>query len=73
VTVVMPRIFLKHLTVLGTAMGTPEEFGAMLDLYAEHGLKPAINKSFPLEDTASAMEYMEKGEGLGKIVLDVPA
>jgi D-arabinose 1-dehydrogenase-like Zn-dependent alcohol dehydrogenase len=45
----------------------------MLDLYAEHGLKPAINKSFPLEDTASAMEYMEKGEGLGKIVLDVPA
>src|ERR671917_737882 len=26
VTVVMPRIFLKHLTVLGTAMGTNEEF-----------------------------------------------
>jgi NADPH:quinone reductase-like Zn-dependent oxidoreductase len=28
VSVVMPRIFLKHLTVLGTAMGTNEEFGA---------------------------------------------
>src|SRR5215213_9252546 len=73
VTVVMPRVFLKHLTVLGTAMGTPEEFGAMLDLYGERGLKPVINETFPLEETAAAMEYMEKGEGIGKIVLDVPA
>ena len=73
VTVVMPRIFLKHLTVLGTAMGTPEEFGAMLELYQDRGLKPIINETFPLEETTAAMEYMEKGEGIGKIVLDVPA
>jgi len=73
VTVVMPRIFLKHLTVLGTAMGTPEEFGAMLDLYAEHGLRPLINETFPLEETTAAMGLMEEGSGIGKIVLDVPA
>ena len=73
VTVVMPRIFLKHLTVLGTAMGTNEEFGAMLDLFAEHGLRPTINETFPLQETAAAMEYMEEGSGIGKIVLDIPA
>ena len=73
VTVVMPRIFLKHLTVFGTAMGTNEEFGAMLDLFAEHGLKPTINETFPLQKTADAMKYMEKGAGIGKIVLDIPA
>src|SRR5215204_6928401 len=73
VTVVMPRVFLKHLTVLGTAMGTPEEFGAMLDLYQDRGLKPIINETFPLEETTAAMEYMEKSAGMGKIVLDVPA
>jgi zinc-binding alcohol dehydrogenase/oxidoreductase len=73
VTVVMPRIFLKHLTVLGTAMGTSEEFGAMLDLWAEHGLRPTINETFPLQETAAAMEYMEEGSGIGKIVLDIPA
>ena len=72
VTVVMPRIFLKHLTVLGTAMGTNEEFGAMLDLYAEHGLRPTINESFPLQEVVAAMERMEEGAGMGKIVLDVP-
>jgi zinc-binding alcohol dehydrogenase/oxidoreductase len=73
VTVVMPRIFLKHLTVLGTAMGTSEEFGAMLDLYQEHGLRPLINETFPLEETTAAMHHMEEGAGIGKIVLNVPA
>ncbi|MFL6058818.1 MAG: zinc-binding dehydrogenase [Rubrobacteraceae bacterium] len=73
VTVVMPRIFLKHLTILGTAMGTNEEFGAMLDLFAEHGLRPTINETFPLQETAAAMEYMDEGSGIGKIVLDIPA
>ncbi|QIN83541.1 zinc-binding dehydrogenase [Rubrobacter tropicus] len=70
---VLPKIFLKHLTVLGTAMGTAEEFGAMLDLYAERGLRPTINETFPLEEATAAMGLMEKGSGVGKIVLDVPA
>lgn len=70
---VLPKIFLKNLTVLGTAMGTAEEFGAMLDLYAENGLRPVINETFPLEETTAAMNHMEEGSGIGKIVLDVPA
>ena len=72
VTVVMPRIFLKHLTVLGTAMGTNEEFGAMLDLYAGHALRPTIDETFSLEETGAAMKHMEEGAGIGKIVLEVP-
>src|ERR687895_2812436 len=63
------RIALKHLDVLGTAMGTNEEFGAMLDLYAEHGLRPVINETYALEETAAAMQYIEEGKGIGKIVL----
>ena len=70
---VLPKIFLKNLTVLGTAMGTPEEFGAMLDLYQERGLHPAVNQTFPLEEATAAMGLMEEGSGLGKIVLDVPS
>ena len=72
VTVVMPRVFLKWLDVLGTAMGTNEEFGAMLDLFAEHGLRPTINETYSLEETAEAMQHMEEGKGIGKIVLDIP-
>ncbi|MGH3147555.1 MAG: zinc-binding dehydrogenase, partial [Rubrobacter sp.] len=50
---ILPKIFLKHLTVLGTAMGTSEEFGAMLELYQDRGLRPVINETFSLEDTTA--------------------
>ena len=70
---VLPKIFLKHLTVLGTAMGTSEEFGAMLELYQESGLRPVINERFTLEETTASMQHMEEGAGMGKIVLDIPA
>ena len=66
-------IALKNLDLLGTAMGTAEEFGAMLKFYEEHGLKPIINETFPLEETTAAMKHMEEGKGIGKIVLDIPA
>jgi zinc-binding alcohol dehydrogenase/oxidoreductase len=65
-------IALKHLDVFGTAMGNADEFEAMLKFYEEHELKPAINETFPLEEATAAMEYMEEGEGIGKIVLDIP-
>jgi NADPH:quinone reductase-like Zn-dependent oxidoreductase len=67
------RVALKHLDVLGTAMGTPEEFGAMLDLYADNSLRPKVNETFALEDTAQALHLMEEGGGMGKIVLRIPA
>ena len=63
---------LKHLDIMGTAMGTAEEFGAMLDLYAEHGLKPKINETYALEDAADALKHMEEGAGMGKILLEIP-
>lgn len=69
---VLPRIFLKHLTVLGTAMGTNVDFEGALRLYGERGLIPVISKTFGLEETRQAMEYMESGEGMGKIVLRIP-
>lgn len=70
---VLPKIFLKQLEVRGTAMGTSEEFGAMLDFYTEKDLHPVINEIFPLEETTAAMNHMEEGSGIGKIVLDIPA
>jgi len=66
------RIALKFLDILGTAMGTAEEFGAMLDLYAEHGLKPKIDETFALEDAADALNHMQEGAGMGKILLNIP-
>jgi zinc-binding alcohol dehydrogenase/oxidoreductase len=66
-------IALKNLDVFGTAMGNAQEFGDMLSFYEEHELHPVINETFSLEEVPAAMNHMEEGKGIGKIVLDVPA
>jgi zinc-binding alcohol dehydrogenase/oxidoreductase len=65
-------IALKLLDVFGTAMGDANDFSSMLDFYEKHELKPVINETFPLEEAASALNHMQEGEGIGKIVLDIP-
>ena len=66
-------IALKNLDVFGTAMGTTQEFGDMLQFYEEHELHPIINETFPLEEATTAQQHMEEGKGIGKIVLTIPA
>ena len=69
----MPKIFLKQIDILGTAMGSAQEFGEMLAFYEKHDLHPVINETFGLEDATAAMNHMEEGKGIGKIVLNIPA
>jgi NADPH:quinone reductase-like Zn-dependent oxidoreductase len=64
---------LKNLDVFGTAMGNAQEFGDMLEFYEKHNLHPVINETFSLEEATAAQQRMEKGEGIGKIVLEIPA
>ena len=70
--VVIPMIFLKQLDILGTTMGTPDEFKAMLHFYEKNKIHPVIDKVFSLEQIKEAHEYMEKGNQFGKIVLEIP-
>ena len=64
------RIFWKQLNVLGSTMGSPGDFAAMVKLY-EGGLRPVIDKVFPLEQAADAHVRMEAGDQFGKIVLKI--
>ena len=66
-------IALKNLDVFGTAMGNAQEFGDMLQFYEQHDLHPVINETFLLEEATAAMQHMEEGKGIGKIVLEIPA
>jgi NADPH:quinone reductase-like Zn-dependent oxidoreductase len=64
------RIFWKQLSVLGSTMGPPSDFAAMLEMYAS-GLRPIIDKVFPLEQASDAHIRMEAGDQFGKIVLKI--
>jgi len=64
-------IFNKHLSVLGSSMGTRADFATVMQLIFEGKLKPILDRDFPLEDARSAQERLEKGEQLGKITLSI--
>jgi NADPH:quinone reductase-like Zn-dependent oxidoreductase len=65
-------IFGKHLTVIGSTMGTQSDFSAVMDLVFSGKLKVALDKSFPLKDARTAQERLEKGRQMGKITLSIP-
>jgi NADPH:quinone reductase-like Zn-dependent oxidoreductase len=64
-------IFGKHLSLIGSSMGTRADFAAVMDLVFEGKLKPVMDRDYPLRDARFAQEQLEKGEQLGKITLTI--
>jgi NADPH:quinone reductase-like Zn-dependent oxidoreductase len=65
------RCFFKQLTIMGSTMGSPREFAALIDLFSNGKIHPAVDQVFPLADAAAAMRRMEEGAQCGKIVLSI--
>lgn len=64
------KVYWRNLSILGTTMGTPEDFKDMLAFTAEHGIRPIVDKVYPsLADAQDAFDYMHEGRQFGKIVL----
>ncbi len=66
------RVWWKQLSILGSTMGTPEDFKGAYDLIAAGKAKPVVDEMFALADARAAHERMEAGQQLGKIVLAIP-
>ncbi len=66
------RVWWKQLSILGSSMGTPEDFRQVYDLVAAGKARPTVDRIFPLSDARAAHERLEAGEQLGKIVLSIP-
>ena len=65
------RVFWKQLSILGTTMGTAEDFAAMVRFVEEKRLVPSVGHTFPLAEGNAALAAMDKGEHFGKIVLTI--
>lgn len=64
-------IFWKQISILGTTMGTDEEFMSMLDFVSKHQITPIVDSVFDLKDGNAAFERMAKGLQFGKIVFSI--
>jgi zinc-binding alcohol dehydrogenase/oxidoreductase len=66
------RVWWKQLSILGSTMGTPEDFQGVCELIAAGRLRPLVDQVFPLAEARAAHERLEAGDQFGKIVLQIP-
>jgi NADPH:quinone reductase-like Zn-dependent oxidoreductase len=69
VELTLPRLFFKQFEIIGSSMGSYEEFDELLAL-VDRGLPITIDQQFPLAGYEDALARLEHGEQLGKIVLN---
>jgi NADPH:quinone reductase-like Zn-dependent oxidoreductase len=65
------RIWWKQLSILGSTMGTGEDFAGAYDLVASGRARPVVDTVLALEEIRAAHERLEAAEQLGKIVLTI--
>ncbi|MBM3121153.1 MAG: zinc-binding dehydrogenase [Chloroflexi bacterium] len=65
-------VFGKHLSILGSTMGTRADFAAVMALVFAGELKPILDRSYPLAEARRAQERLEAGDQMGKITLAIP-
>lgn len=68
VEITLPRLFFKQYEIIGSTMGSYQEFDEVTRL-VEQGLPVHVDRTFALADYESALERLRQGEQLGKIVL----
>jgi len=64
-------IFAKHISIIGSTMGTLKDFREVMSLVIAGKLHPVVDKTFALKDAQLAHERLEANEQLGKITLDI--
>lgn len=65
----MRKVFWRQLSLLGTTMGSPADWAAMVAFVERHALAPVVGGVYPLERAAEAFDLMERGGQFGKIVV----
>lgn len=65
------RLFWFQWSLLGSTMGTRQEFAEIMALASAGKLWPVIDSVVPLAQARSAYERMARGEQLGKLVIEV--
>lgn len=64
-------MFGKHLSLIGSTMGTLDDFRRVMKLVFAGKLSAVVDRVFPFDEAASAHRKLDQGDQLGKIVLEI--
>ncbi|MEE8171998.1 MAG: zinc-binding dehydrogenase [Alphaproteobacteria bacterium] len=67
----LASLFLHWQSIVGTTMGSREEFQDMLAFTERHQIHPVIDRAFPLSEGVEAMRYLDAAGQMGNVVLDI--
>ncbi|MGD2093779.1 MAG: zinc-binding dehydrogenase [Phycisphaerales bacterium] len=65
------KVFWKQLHLIGSTMGSPDDFNQMLDMVNKYQIKPVVHEVFPLGKGSDAFELMKVSSQFGKLVLSM--
>lgn len=65
------RLFWKQLDILGSTMGSDQDFTDMVRFVRKHKIQPVVDKVYPLSEGNAALDRLDAGEQFGKIVLKI--
>ena len=68
--ITFPKLFFKHLTMTGLAVGSREMQETMVNALNINQLQPVLDKSFAFDQLIDAFKYQESGKHFGKIVVE---
>lgn len=69
VEISLPRLFFKQHEIIGSTMGSYAEFDQVTKLVAGGRVPVVVDETFPVADFPEALERLDRGDQLGKIVL----
>jgi NADPH:quinone reductase-like Zn-dependent oxidoreductase len=64
-------LYLDQLSLLGTTMGSPREFAAVLEALDRGSWSPVIDSVFPLAEATASHERLASDARFGKVVLEI--
>lgn len=65
------QLFWEHLSVLGSSVGSPRDFQALLDHVEQTDWVPVVDEIVTVADAADAYQRLDSEERVGKVVLDL--
>jgi NADPH:quinone reductase-like Zn-dependent oxidoreductase len=67
----LPRVYFRHLRVVGSTMGTRAELHRLVRFLDVTGVRPVIDEVLPLQRGRDALARMVEGDLFGKLVLTI--
>ncbi len=64
-------LFWKQISLLGSTMGSFEEYKNMISFITFHRIKPIVDSVIPFSDYSLAFEKMKNANQFGKIILEI--